>query len=407
MKNISTLVTVESPLMRRSGNQMQDIGVIKNADVVINNDIIEFAGTSELNTNSDYDVIIDCSNKTVVPGFVDSHTHIVFSGERSGELVKRLKGVTYMQIAEEGGGIKSTMMSVRKTSKQEILQKAKMLALSSFKYGTTTIEIKSGYGLDYINEIKLLEVISDLKLETPQTIVATFLGAHDIPPEYSINRTGYINEITEQMLPEISKRNLATFCDVFSDNGYFTTNEARQIFLAAKQYGLQLKLHADELSSFGGAELASEVGAISADHLLRISNEGILSMLNNNVVATLLPGTAFFLGLDYAPARKMISEGLCVALGSDCNPGSNMCENLQMTMALATMGMKMTIEETICAVTINGAAALGLADKIGSIEVGKNADMLIFNCEDYPEIVYHYGINMISGIVKNGVFYKN
>ena len=408
LDNIGTLVTVAAPRddrrgPGRGGDQMSEIGVRRNAAVAIDGDMIEWIGDAGERSFSGAERV-DCSGRTVTPGLVDSHTHMVFAGDRSAEFAARLRGATYQQIAESGGGILSTVRAVRAASVEDIVEKGRALVRSAFRHGSTTIEVKSGYGLDEESEMRLLEAVRRINEEEPAELVATFLGAHDVPPELRADRASYVDSVA-RMIPHVVEHKLAEFCDVFSDTGYFTVEESERIYAAASEHGMKLKVHADELSSFGGAEMAARIGAVSADHLLQISDDGIERMRESGVVATLLPGTAFFLNLPYAPARRMIEAGLTVALATDCNPGSNMCENMQMTMALACMGMRMTVEEAITASTLNGAAALGMSDRIGSIEVGKQADVAIFDTTDYPGIVYHYGVNQVRAVVKRGVLY--
>lgn len=408
LDNIGTLVTVAAPRddrrgPGRGGDQMSEIGVRRKAAVAIDGDVIEWIGDAGERSFSGAERV-DCSGRTVTPGLVDSHTHMVFAGDRSAEFAARLRGATYQQIAESGGGILSTVRAVRAASVEDIVEKGRALVRSAFRHGSTTIEVKSGYGLDEESEMRLLEAVRRINEEEPAELVATFLGAHDVPPELRADRASYVDSVA-RMIPHVVEHKLAEFCDVFSDTGYFTVEESERIYAAASEHGMKLKVHADELSSFGGAEMAARIGAVSADHLLQISNDGIERMRESGVVATLLPGTAFFLNLPYAPARRMIEAGLTVALATDCNPGSNMCENMQMSMALACMGMRMTVEEAITASTLNGAAALGMSDRIGSIEVGKQADVAIFDTADYPGIVYHYGVNQVRAVVKRGVLY--
>lgn len=380
---------------------MSDIGVVREAQVVVRNGSIAQIGKAGDRSAADAR-LIDCAGKTVLPGFVDSHTHIVHAGDRSDEFARRLRGVTYQEIAATGGGILNTMRAVRSSSLQDLVHSSRPLVESAFAHGSTTIEAKSGYGLDSASELRLLEAIRELDREGPATLIGTFLGAHDVPPEYRHDRTRYIDSIINEMIPLVARSRLATFCDVFTDSGYFTVAESERILRAAAGHGLQLKVHADELSRFGAAEMAARLSTVSADHLLQVSDDGIRDMRQAGVVATLLPGTAFFLGLPFAPARRMISHGLVVAIASDCNPGSNMCENMQMTLALACMGMKMTVEEAITAATINGAAAMGISSATGSIEVGKMADLVVYDMPDYQGIVYHYGINHVELVVKHG-----
>ncbi|MCC7437847.1 MAG: imidazolonepropionase [Armatimonadetes bacterium] len=410
LEKITTLVTVAAPDERsiaaipvphRAGSAMGEIGVVRNAAVAIDGERIAWIGPTESANFPDAERI-DCTGKTILPGFVDSHTHIVFAGNRANEFAMRLRGATYQEIAEAGGGILSSMRSVRQATVASLCNESLPRIWNAFRHGTTTIEAKSGYGLDTENELKLLHAIQQASSQVPATLIPTFLGAHAIPPEHKEHREEFVRIIAEQMIPIVVEQGLAEFCDVFSDTGYFTVEESEQIYQAAAKHGMKLKVHADELSSFGGAEMAARVGAVSADHLLMISDAGIEQMREAGVVATLLPGTAFYLGLPFAPARKMIAEGMAVALATDCNPGSNMSENMQMTLALACMGMKMTVEEAITAATLNGAAAVRRSDQIGSIEVGKVADLAIFNVPDYPDIVYHYGVNQVGMVVKGG-----
>ncbi|MCB0711870.1 MAG: imidazolonepropionase [Ignavibacteriae bacterium] len=409
LERIGTLVTPkpsstkhrEPP--RACGKEMGEITLLRNAAVAIEGDtILEVGSSAMLEEKYPTAERIDCSGKTLLPGFVDSHTHLVFAGNRSNEFAMRLRGATYQEIYEAGGGIRSTMRSVREASLEEIVEKCRPLVQSAFAHGTTTIEVKSGYGLDTESEIKLLEAIRVLNREEEPTLVSTFLGAHAFPPEFANDRAGYVRLVIEEMIPEVAQRGLAEYCDVFTDEGYFTVEETEQIFAAAKEHGMKVRVHADELADVSAASMASRVKAVSADHLLMISEEGIADMKEGGVIATLLPGTAFYLNLPYAPARKLIEAGLPVALATDCNPGTNMCENMGMTLALACMGMRMTIEESITAATLNGAAALDRSDQIGQIAPGMKADLTLFAVPDYPDIVYHYGVNQVEMVVKNG-----
>lgn len=401
LEDIDTLVTCASTDGRKSGAAMGDVGLLRNAQVAIDGDRILYVGKARSRTFPGARVL-GCAGRTVLPGFVDSHTHIVHAGDRSDEFARRLRGVTYQEIAAEGGGILRTMGAVRSSTAVEIADASRARIRSAFGHGSTTIEAKSGYGLDLHSELRLLETIDLLHREGPVTLVPTFLGAHDLPPEYRDNRGGYVDVLVREMIPEVARRGLARFCDVFSDTGYFSVDEAETILAAARRHGLAAKVHADELSGAGGAELSARVGAVSADHLLMVSDAGIEDMRTSGVVATLLPGTAFFLNLPYAPARRMIDAGLVVALATDCNPGSNPCENMQITLALACMGMRMTVEEAITASTINGAAALGMEAEIGSIEPGKRADLVVFATASYEKIVYHYGVNHVESVIKEG-----
>lgn len=406
LTDISTLITVDSHGRgRKSGAEMQDIGTISNAAMLFD-DRIRWFGTAE-----DAQSIVQsggfhpththsAKGGVVMPGFVDSHTHIVFAGSRADEFARRLRGTTYLEIAAEGGGILRTMQAVRSATEDELYATGRRLALAALQTGTTTIEIKSGYGLTPESEMNLLRAANRLRRELPQRVVVTFMGAHDFPPEFSYRRDDYVDIVCNEMLP--AAEGLAEFCDVFTDTGYFTLEQSKKILQTAAKYDFRLKVHADELTSFGAAEMAAEMGAVSADHLLFCSETGMDSMRQSGTVATLLPGTAYTLRLPYAPARTMIERGLTVALATDCNPGSCYMENMQLVLSLACTNMRMTVEEAISAATINGAAALGLGKETGSIEVGKAADFLIVDCMEYPEIVYHFGGNCVEEVWISG-----
>lgn len=381
---------------------MQHLHVITAGAMLIVDNLVHWVGTAQEahehleNLTFIADEIIDCEGKTILPGFVDSHTHIVFAGNRSHEFARRLRGATYQDIAAEGGGILATMRAVRNSSVEEIAMKGIQLAISAMKYGTTTIEIKSGYGLSLEAEMKLLQAIQLIKQEVPLRIVSTFMGAHDFPPEARIDATSrraYIDVILNEMLPRVAEEKLAEFCDVFTDKGYYTLDETEEILAEASRLGLKTKVHADELYNTESARLAAQIGASSADHLLCISEQGMKALAESDTVATLLPGTAYFLGLPYAPARRLISSGACVAIASDCNPGSCFSENMQLMMSLACTQMKMSMEETLHAATINGAKALHLDSICGSLEVGKSADFVLMNTPAYTDVMYHFGVN--------------
>ncbi len=408
IKNIASLVTMNAngkPF--KAGKEMQDIGEIKNAVIIFDTDIIWIGSESDLDnylTQSkiiEY-VVISANNKCIIPGFVDSHTHIVFAGNRSNEFARRLRGATYSQIAEEGGGIQTTVNATRNASLAELIEKGKNLALSAMKYGTTSIEIKSGYSLNIEGEIKQLEAINELQKILPISVSSTFMGAHDFPKEYKNNKEKYLDIICEEMLPLVKERNLAEFCDVFVDEGYFTIADGEKIFKKANELGFKLKLHADELVNKEAASLAARWNAVSADHLLFISDNGINNMINSGTVFTLLPGTAYFIRMPYAPARKIIDSGGILALASDCNPGSSFTENIQMILSLAVINMNMTAEEALAAATLNGAYALRKSNEFGSLELGKKANFLILDSPEYSDIFYHFGINHISETWVNG-----
>lgn len=402
LTDISTLVTVNcGGRGRKAGAEMGDIGILSNAAMLFD-DRIRWLGTAEeaqkLRESGEISPIHirSANNHTVIPGFVDSHTHIVFAGSRADEFARRLRGTTYQEIAAEGGGILRTMTAVRSAMEDELYETGKRLALAALQNGTTTIEIKSGYGLTPESEMNLLRAANRLQNDLPQRVIVTFMGAHDFPPEFSKRRDDYVELICNEMIP--AAKGLARFCDVFTDTGYFTLEQSKKILKTAAQYGFHLKVHADELTPFGAAEMAAEMAAISADHLLFCSEKGMDAMKESGTMATLLPGTAYTLRLPYAPARTMIEHGLAVALATDCNPGSCYMENMQLVLSLACTNMRMTVEETISAATINGAAALGLGHETGSIEIGKAADFLITDCTEYPELVYHFGGNRVEEV---------
>jgi imidazolonepropionase len=346
--------------------------------------------------------VIDATGQVVLPGFVDSHTHLIFAGSREDEFEQRLRGLTYQEIAERGGGINATVRRVRAASKEELKALARPRLRRLLQHGVTTVEVKSGYGLTTADEVKCLEAVAELNAEGPAELVPTFLGAHAVPPEYRSDRDGYLRLLLDEMLPEVARGRLAEFCDVFCEAGVFSVEESRRILTRARDLGFRLKLHADELTPLGGAELAAGMGAVSADHLLCVTDAGIDALARSGTVATLLPGTAFFLGVAYAPARRLIERGVTVALASDCNPGTCPTENLPLVGAMACTQMKMLPAEVVNALTLNAAAALGRADRIGSLEPGKQADLIVCDVPDYRHLFYHFGINPVRRVIKRG-----
>ena len=404
--NIKQLVTVSANGKRmKTGPEMQSIGVIENAAVLVANDAITWIGRMEdLSMSSIKEAeILDCLDMIVLPGFVDPHTHLVFAGSRENEFAMRSSGATYREIAERGGGILSTVREVRAASKKDLKKTARWYLNALLRHGTTTVEIKSGYGLDMDSEVKLLETINELIAEEVITIVPTFLGAHAIPPEYVGKKDQYVRLIIEKMIPYVAKKHLSVFCDAFFEQGYFDGTDCRSIFAAATAAGMIPKLHADELTSCGGAELAAEVNAISADHLEHISDVGISALATTGTVGILLPGVSFFLNNPHAPARKMIDASVPVALASDFNPGSCMTYSMPLMMTIACTQMRMSPEEVITASTLNAAAALNMSHEIGSIEKGKKADMIVLDIPNYKFLPYHFGENHVHRVVKNGV----
>jgi imidazolonepropionase len=387
----------------KNGTDFSRLSITQERTLVIRNGRIEWIGQGAADEASVGGAqVLDASGKALLPGFVDSHTHLIFAGSREDEFEQRLRGRTYQEIAAAGGGIQATVQRVRAASKEELKRLARLRLDRFLQFGVTTVEVKSGYGLTPADEIKCLEVIAELNAEGPVELVPTFLGAHDIPPEYRSNRDGYLRLLTDEMLPEIARCGLARFCDVFCETGVFDLEESARILARARDLGFQLKLHADELTPLGGAELAAKLGAVSADHLLCVTDAGIDALAESGTVATLLPGTAFFLGLHYAPARKLIERGVTVALASDCNPGTCPTENLPLVGAMACTQMKMLPAEALAALTINAAAALGCSDRIGSIEVGKQADLIICDVQDYRHMFYHFGVNHVWRVIKRG-----
>ncbi|KRQ87566.1 Imidazolonepropionase [Caloramator mitchellensis] len=404
IKNASEVVTC-SGFEAKKGQNMNELNIIEDGAVVVEDGIIKLVGkTQEVLRNIDekeYEVI-DAKGKAILPGFIDSHTHFVFGGYRADEYYLRLKGATYMEIMQKGGGIINSVRGTRQASKEELVELGLKRLNSMLSFGVTTVEGKSGYGLDFDTEVKQLEVYEELNKIHPVDIVKTYLGAHSVPTEYKGRGMDYIEYIIKEVLPYIKEKNLAEFVDVFCEKNVFSIEESRRLLLAAKQMGFKLKMHADEIVSLGGAELAAEVGATSADHLLQASDEGIKSMAEKGVIATLLPATAFSLREHYARARHMIDSGASVALASDFNPGSCFTENLAFVVALSTLYMNMTLEEAITAITINAAAAIGREKEIGSLDQGKQADIVILEHPSYKFIPYHIGISSVEKVIKRG-----
>jgi imidazolonepropionase len=402
--NANELITLQGWSQKPAiGVQMRDLGILRKGSVAIHNGrIVAVGNASEIESNFKGEELIDAGGKVVMPGFVDPHTHLVFAGSREDEFEMRIEGSSYMEILQKGGGILKTLRETRKASEERLVENCKRTLDIMLKHGTTTVEAKSGYGLTPKDEVKCLEVIRRLNEEHPVTIVPTFLGAHAVPPEYKNNADEYVKLITDEMTPAVANQRLAEFCDVFCEKGVFNREQSRQILLKGKEYGLEPKLHADEMTPFGGAELAAEVEAVSAEHLLFASNEGLKAMAEKHVVAVLLPAAAFSLMLGkYANARKMIEIGVAVALGTDFNP-SCWVENQQTIIALACRQMKMTPAETITATTINAAHAINRAHEIGSLEPGKKADIIILNIPNHKFLGYRFGVNLIDKVTKRG-----
>lgn len=400
-------VTIVTPVGREAvkGDRMGELSVIPKGYIIITEGTISYAGPmadAPATRPDEHYEEIDAQGNVALPGFVDSHTHLIFGGFRPDEFQWRLKGDSYMSIMERGGGIQSTVNATRETSVEELKTKAQWFIDRMSEMGVTTVEAKSGYGLDSHTEMKMLDAISELANEPDQKVelVATFLGAHAVPKEYA-GRTGeYVDLIINEMLPKAKGK--AKFCDVFCEKNVFELADSKRLLQAAEAMGYSLKLHADEIVTLGGGELSAELGAISADHLLHISEKGISMMADKGVVATLLPLTAFALKEPYAPARKFIDAGAPVALATDLNPGSCFSGSIPLTIALACIYMNMSIEETITALTLNGAAALDMAHEIGSLEPGKRGDVVILGCDNYHILPYYVGMNCVKTTIHAG-----
>jgi len=402
--NTSEVVTC-SGSRPKFGKDMENIGIIKNGAVVIEDDKIVSVGKEEdilKKYNKDNYTVIDAQAKSVIPGFIDSHTHFVFGGYREEEFSWRLRGDDYMDIMRRGGGIISTVKSTKEASLEELIQSGKKRLDSMLDFGVTTVEGKSGYGLDLETEIKQLKAMQEIKKEHEIDIAVTFLGPHAVPEEYKGKEDEFIDFQIEKVLPEVVNNKLAEFADIFCEEGVFNIEQSRRFLKKAKEMGLKLKLHADEIVQLGGAELAAELGAVSADHLLQVSDKGIKDMAKKGVISTLLPGTAFCLKEEYANGRKMIDEGCAVALATDLNPGSCFTNSVPLIISLAALYMNLSPEEIITALTINSAAAVDRVEEIGSIDPGKKAYILILDYPSYKFLPYHVGVNIVKTVIKNG-----
>ncbi len=409
IKNAAQLITLhdQQKIGPKTGKGMSDLNIIKDGAVaVFGSRIVAVGETSKILKQIKLEKkakIVDAEGKVVTPGLIDPHAHPVYAGTRSDEFEMRLAGKSYMDIAKAGGGIASTVKAVRKASKKELKDNGKVLLERMLSSGTTTVEAKSGYGLSTKDEIKQLTAIKELNEELDIDLIPTFLGAHDIPSEFKKDPDQYVSLVCGEMIPEVASKNLAVFCDVFCEKGIFTTRQTRIIMQTAQAFGLKIKIHADELSNTGGAELAAEFGAITADHLVFVGDEGIHLMHKAGVIPVLLPGTTFFLGLErFAPARKMIDKGLPIALATDCNPGSSMIESMPIIMTLACLSYKISPAESLCAATLNAAFAIDKGNELGSLALGKYADMVIWDTPDYRDISYHFGTNLVKDVIKRG-----
>ncbi|MFC7322610.1 imidazolonepropionase [Halobacillus campisalis] len=383
--------------------EMAELDIIENGAVYIEDGKIAAVGpTDEISSNYSSNQRIDASGKVVTPGLIDPHTHLVHAGTRENEYAMRLNGKTYMEIMESGGGIHATTRATQKASHEMLYEQSKKRLDQFLLHGVTTVEAKSGYGLTLEHEIKQLEVAHQLHRDHPVDLISTFMGAHAIPMAEKGDPDPFVDRVIHEMIPEVAKRKLATFNDVFCERGVFTPEQSRRILEAGKQHGLMPKIHADEIEPYEGAELAASVGAVSADHLLKASEKGIKALAEGGVVGVLLPGTAFFLMAEFAEARKMIEAGIPIALSTDANPGSSPTISLPFIMNLGCLKMGMTPEEVLSATTINAAHAIGCAREAGSLEIGKKADVTIFNVPNYLTLSYQYGMNHVDTVIKSG-----
>jgi imidazolonepropionase len=405
IKNIGLLAT---PLgsAARSGAAQGEIRLLRDAWVRVEDGVIAAVGSGAPEVPAGAGVL-DAGGKLVTPGLVDAHTHLVFGGWRQNELALKLRGVPYLDILAQGGGILSTVTATRAASQEELAEKARAALDEMLSFGTTTCEAKSGYGLDTETELRQLRAIRALDGTHPVDLVPTFLGAHALPQEYRERRAEYVRLLCEEMIPAAAAEGLARFCDVFCETGVFTAEESRTILEAGKQHGLRPKIHADEIDAIGGSRLAGEIGAASAEHLIACPPEGIASMAKGGTVACLLPCTSFYLGAAYAPAREMVGAGVPVAMATDFNPGSCPCLNMQLVMNLGCLKYRLTPEEVLTAVTLNGAAAIGMAESVGSVEPGKLGDLVIWEAEDLNYICYRMGSSLARTVVKRGKIYEN
>ena len=393
--NCAQLVTLAGPARPRVGPELRELGIVNNGGLLVRDGLVEKVGPTaeiELLVNGETDVV-DAGGRVVLPGFIDAHTHPIFAGTRVDEFEERSKGATYQEIAARGGGIQSTVNRTRAASLDELISAGRRYADWFLRGGTTTIEAKSGYGLSLEDEIKMLRAIRRLDEETPLRYVPTFLGAHSVPPEYRARREEYVALLIDEMLPHIAREKLAEYCDVFCEEKVFSTDESWKILSAARCHGLALRMHADQLTLSGGAQLAAELGTVTADHLEHTDADGIAALKRAGVQPVLLPGSVYALGSTrYPAAREMIEAGLAVVLATDFNPGSSPTPSILMVLSLAATQMKMTPAEAISAVTINAAYSLNRGDQIGSLERGKVADFVIHDCSDYRELAYFFGI---------------
>ncbi|MDN4606109.1 imidazolonepropionase [Sporosarcina highlanderae] len=407
IKHAAQLATIAGENAPRKRKEMSELGIIEDGSIWIEDGVIQAIGTTEELEHQYGDraaeaEIIDATGRLVTPGLVDPHTHVAYGGSREREFEMRLEGATYMEIMNAGGGIHATTRMTRESTEEELAEQTVRRLDSFLKHGVTTVEGKSGYGLDLETELKQLRVMKRLNEIHPIDLVPTFMAAHAVPQEYKGNEDEYIDSIINDMLPVVAKEGLAVFNDVFCEVGVFTPEQSERILEAGKKHGLIPKIHADEIESYGGAELAAKVGAISAEHLLKASDEGIKQMAEAGVIACLLPATALFLREEAAKGRKMVDEGVAVAISTDCNPGSSPTTSMPLVMNLACISMRLTPAEALVAATMNAACAIKMEDKVGSLEVGKQGDIVMWNISTYQELQYLFGVNHVDKVWKKG-----
>lgn len=400
IRNIGLLATPEGFCARRGPAQGQ-LRLLNNAWVLAEDGIITALGQGAPPCGAEQ--VIDAEGRLATPGLADAHTHLIFGGWRQDELADKLHGVPYLDILARGGGILSTVRATRAATEAELLEKGRRALLEMQRFGVTACEAKSGYGLETETELRQLRVIRQLGQECAMDLAPTLLGAHALPPEYQADREGYLRLLCEEMIPRAAAEGLARFCDVFCEEGVFTVEEARRILLAGKAHGLLPKLHADEIHPIGGSQLAGELGAVSAEHLIVCPEEGMDSMARSGVIACLLPCTSLYLGASFAPARRLVEKGVAIAIATDFNPGSCPCLNLQLAMSLGCLYYRLTPEEVLTAVTLNGAAAMGLAGRLGSVEPGKQCDLALWDAPDLNYLCYRMGSNLCASVIKKAV----
>ncbi|MGM8214918.1 imidazolonepropionase [Bacillaceae bacterium W0354] len=401
--NIGQLLTMDHHDGPVRGKDMNELDVKENYAVLIKDGIVAEIGPSEALIERKVDEKIDCRGRLVTPGLVDPHTHLVFGGSREHEMALKQQGVPYLDILKQGGGILSTVRATREASEEDLYNKAMFHLDRIASYGVTTVEAKSGYGMDKETELKQLRVAKKANENHPLDLVSTFLGAHAITEEYKEDPEALLDEMAS-LFDQIKEENLAEFVDIFTETGVFTVEQSRRYLQKAKDKGFDVKIHADEIDPLGGTELAVELGATSGDHLAVATDEGIKKLAQSDTIGVLLPGTIFYLGKgEFARARKMIDEGAAIAVSTDFNPGSSVTENIQLIMSLAALKMKMTPEEIWHAVTVNAAHAINRGDVAGQIKVGRKADIVVWDAPNYMYIPYHYGVNHVNKVFKAGV----